>query len=252
MKLIKGKDGQYVDLYPDSGYDPTQWERACITVDTCICRIFDSQLQVLLSKRDSEPFSGKWGMPGGFVDIAGGESLKQASYRILKEKTGVADIPVRQLATYGDPGRDPRWRIITVVYYALVCDETIDPNVLRTIRKRAGELEHCWKPLGSPGAMAFDHSRILLDLLKRLREDIKQKDIAFELVPPEFTWSQLKRVYESILGHPLAAGNFRRDMLRIYNIEKLDKLENGRGRGKGRTGVILRYIGPRMSLKSSA
>lgn len=245
MEQLKGKGGQYIDLYPGGGYDPTQWERACITVDTCICRIHDSQLQVLLSKRDKEPFTGKWGMPGGFVDIAGGESLEQASYRTLKEKTGVADIPVRQLATYGDPGRDPRWRIITVVYYALICQETIDPDVFRALREKAGELEHCWKQLTSPDPMAFDHGSILQDLLKRLREDIKQSDIAFELVPPEFTWSQLQRVYESILGHPLAAGNFRRDMLRIYNIEKLDKLEDGKGRGKGRTGVILRYTGPR-------
>lgn len=251
MEQQKGKGGQYIDLYPGGGYDPTQWERACITVDTCICRIHDRQLQVLLSKRDNQPFPGKWGMPGGFVDIAGGESLEQAAYRTLKEKTGVADIPVRQLATYGDPGRDPRWRIITVVYYALVNEETIDHDVFRELREKTGELEHCWKSLSSPGPMAFDHGNILQDLLKRLREDIKQSDIAFELVPPEFTWSQLQRVYESILGHPLAAGNFRRDMLRIYTIEKLDKLEDGKGRGKGRTGVILRYIGPRAGLESS-
>ncbi|MCP5048534.1 MAG: NUDIX hydrolase [bacterium] len=248
MRKKKGKGGEYVDLYPGSDYDPTQWERACVTVDTCICRIAEGELQVLLSKREYGPFKGAWGFPGGFVDIVAGESLQQASYRTLKEKTGILDIPVRQLGTYGGSGRDPRWRMITVVYYALVCDDIVDHQVFKRLKENENELEHRWTPVMNPGSMAFDHGAILEDLLKRLQLEIRQSPIAFELVPPEFTWAQLQRVYESVLGHELTAGNFRRDLLRIYKVRKLNRLEPGKGRGKGRTGSLLEYIGYKSSL----
>jgi 8-oxo-dGTP diphosphatase len=96
--------------------------------------------------------------------------------------------------------------------------------------------------------MAFDHERILQDLRNRLRWEIKQSPIAFELVPPEFTWAQLQRVYESILERKLTAGNFRRDLLRIYKIKKLNRLESGIGRGKGRTGSLLKFIKKKSSV----
>ena len=232
MKKKKGKGGEYLDLYPGSQYDPTEWERACVTVDTCICRIHEGRVEVLLSKRDRGPFEGTWGFPGGFVDIASGESLRDASYRTLKSKTGVSDIPVRQLGTYGESGRDPRWRIITVVYYALVCDEIIDSEIFDGLRENENELEHRWTPITSPGEMAFDHAMIIEDLQARLKLEIRQSPIAFELVPREFTWAQLQRVYESILDRKLTAGNFRRDLLRIYKIKKLNRLEPGVGRGQ--------------------
>ncbi len=244
----QGRGGEYFDLYPAGGYDPTEWERACVTVDTCICRIHEGEFQVLLSKRQRQPFSGKWGLPGGFVDIAGGENLEQAAYRTLKQKTGLGNIPVRQLGTYGASDRDPRWRIITVVYFALVCEVVINQEIFRAMSEDPRELEHRWFSLHHLPETAFDHAAILVDLVERLREDIRRSPIAFELVPPEFTWAQLQRVYETILGKKLAAGNFRRDLLRLYEVEKLDRLENGLGRGKGRTGSLLRFVGERSSL----
>jgi len=243
MNRKEGVNGSYVELYPGSDYDPTEFERACITVDTCICRIQGKTLQILMSKRNNEPFIGSWGFPGGFVDITGGESLEQASYRTLKTKTGASGIPVRQLGTYGAPLRDPRWRIITVVYYALVNNTIIDGDVFQGLSENEQELEHCWTSVTDPGPMAFDHVRILEDLVQRLQVQIKQTDIAFEMVPAEFTWSQLQTVYETVLDRSLPAGNFRRDISRIYDIKKLDRLEYGKGRGKGRTGALLNYKG---------
>ncbi|MCP4216520.1 MAG: NUDIX hydrolase [bacterium] len=247
MKKKLGKGGEYVDLYPADGYDPTEWERACITVDTCICRIQSGEFQVLLSKRDKEPFVGHWGFPGGFVRIAKGESLEEASYRTLRQKAGVTDIPIRQLAVYGDAQRDPRWRIMTVVFYALVSSEIIDDDVIRGLEEDKSELEHAWVPVNTSLPLAFDHKIILSQLRQRLKEMIRRNSIAFELVSPQFTWAQLQRVYEAILETPLTAGNFRRDIQRIYNVRKLEKKEPGKGRGKGRTGTLLEYVGVKSS-----
>ncbi len=248
MNRKVGLGGTFVDLYPQSDYDPTQWERACVTVDTCICRVEDHRIQVLLSKRNQEPFNGYWGFPGGFVDIAAGETLDQAASRTLQTKTGATGVPIRQLGTYGQPLRDPRWRIITIVYYALVSDQMIDGEVVAGLKHDPSDLEHRWFELDSPPDMAFDHAQILGDLRCRLREGIRQSPIAFELVPPEFTWTQLMHVYESILDNRFAAGNFRRDILRIYDVQALARKEDGKGKGKGRTGVLLKFLGKKSNL----
>lgn len=238
----KGQNGNYRALYPQSSYDPTQTERACHTVDIAICRLRDAELQVLLIRRKADPYGGCWAIPGGFVDILGSEGIEDAAYRELAEETGLSGIPIRELGTFGAPARDPRWRVISTVYYALVSETLID----KTIADVASDgRQYGWFNLGDLPELAFDHKQILAALCERLRELAEYQPLAMELLPELFTWSDLQVAYEVLLAKPLVASNFRRDIRFEYRIEETGLKESPKPGRKGRLGVLCRYLGPK-------
>lgn len=220
------KTAESVHLKDDlSNYDKNAYEKPSVTVDVAICTIFNSKLQVLLIKRLSPPFRNYYAIPGGFVSIEKKESLEDAAKRKLSDETGIGDVYLEQLKTYGDPSRDPRMRIITVAYYALVPYIKIQ-NCVPEAAKNAS-----WFPLTEcPQKIAFDHKTILSDLLNRLRGKIAYSPIGFSFVDEKFTWTELQDVYEIILGKKLLTPNFRRKLLSMYNITELDEKKKTRGR----------------------
>lgn len=198
------------------------YPRPSVTVDVIIFRLLDEDLQVLLIKRKFPPFEGKWAIPGGFVNID--ESLDAAARRELEEETNVRDIYLEQLYTFGDVERDPRGRVITVSYIALVPAHSLSP--------RAGDdaAEAKWWSTVDLPPLAFDHARVLPYALQRLRYKLEYSAVGFELLPEVFTLSELQRAYEVILREEVDKRNFRRKMLSAGVIEGTGKVRYGEGR----------------------
>jgi len=193
------------------------YPRPALTVD-CVVFGYDAEaLKVLLIQRDLEPFAGRWALPGGFVQMD--ETLEEAARRELAEETGVTDLYLEQLYTFGDPGRDPRGRTVSVAYYALVDRLTHRPAAASDARS-AG-----WFPADAAPPLAFDHDRILAMALQRLRGKVRYQPIGFELLPEKFTLTQLQRLYETILGVPLDKRNFRKKILGMHLLVALDEFE---------------------------
>ncbi len=200
---------------PVDGGRPTALTRGreypAVTVDVVILTVRDGRLEVLLVKRRHWPFEGMWAIPGGFVEAD--ESLEDAAKRELEEETGGHDVYLEQLYTFGDPGRDPRARVITVVYYAL-----IQPDQL-CIRAGddAADARLFWAYEVPP--LAFDHGAILQYTLQRLRAKLEYTTIGFQLLADEFTLSDLQEVYEAILNRALDKRNFRKKLLLMGIVE---------------------------------
>lgn len=189
-----------------------------VTVDIVIFTIRDRALHVLLVKRGIEPFKGRWAIPGGFV--VRDESLEEAALRELEEETGVRDVYLEQLYTFGDPGRDPRGRVVTVAYFALVSSD-------RSLQAGTDAAEANWFAAASPPPLAFDHGKILATALERLRSKLEYTTVGFQLLPPKFTLTELQRVYEAILGRPLDKRNFRRKMSMLGLVKPLRQWSRG-------------------------
>ena len=176
-------------------------------VDVVLFTIQGGTLKVLLVKRHQPPYRGVWALPGGMVGEE--ESVDKAALRELQEKTNVDHIYLEQLYTFGEPHRDPRGRVITVAYYALV-----NWHQFRlTARHRATEAN--WFAVKRLPALAFDHARIVEYALERLRSKINYTTVGFQLLPRQFTLTELQRSYEVILGQGLDKRNFRRKMLQL-------------------------------------
>ncbi len=186
-----------------------------VTVDLVIFALRDWELQVLLIRRGVAPFKGQWALPGGFV--RDGESLEDAARRELDEETGVRDVYLEQLFTFGDPDRDPRGRIVTVAYYALLTGEAA-PLKAGTDAGAAA-----WTPARKHAPLAFDHDRILKYALERLANKLDYTTVGFQLLPRKFTLSQLQRVYEAVLGRTLDKRNFRRKLAVLDILTPLDE-----------------------------
>lgn len=183
-------------------FDPSKFERPSVSVDVLIFTIEDNQLKLVLVKRAYEPFKDSWAIPGGFVRID--ESVDEAARRELSEETGVKDVYLEQLYTFGDPKRDPRARVITVAYFALAPRENLK-------LASSGDAEEVGLfSVSQLPALAFDHQKIVSLGLERLRAKMSYSNIAFGLLPNKFRLSQLQQVYEVILGHPLDKRNFRK------------------------------------------
>lgn len=180
-----------------------------VTVDLVILTIRDEALHVLLVERGKEPYEGKLALPGGYVRE--GETLDQAAVRELGEETGVEGekLYLEQLRTYGDPGRDPRGRVITVAYLALGPDlpEPVAGTDARDAR---------WVPVEAAleERLAFDHRTILREALERARSQLEYTTVAAAFCPEPFTIAELRRVYEAVWGHQLDPSNFRRKVTR--------------------------------------
>ncbi len=209
-------------------YRPGDWPRPSVTVDLVILTVQDHDLQVLLVKRSEHPFKDRWALPGGFVRVSDdrknqGEDLDAAALRELEEETGLSQAVsgrffLEQVKTFGRPGRDPRMRVISVAYFALV-----RPTLVPLIRAGGDVAGARWfsvADLDQAGgahdeALAFDHAEILAATLARARADLDRSTIAFELVAETFTIQELRGVHETIGGAPLDPGNFRKKFLRM-------------------------------------
>lgn len=185
-------------------YDPEEFEHPSVAVDDIIFTVKDNDLKVALIKRSHWPFEGQWAIPGGFVDME--ESLEDAADRVLKNKTGVSseEVYMEQLYTFGDPERDPRTRVITVGYFALVNHDDVE-------LRETGEVEDIqWHSVYELPELGFDHEEMIEYAVKRLRWKIEYSTAAFSLLPEKFTLSQLQHVYETILDRELDKRNFRK------------------------------------------
>ena len=187
-----------------------------VTVDIVIFTIRDGTLHVLLVRRGIPPFQGTWAIPGGFV--MPDESLDDAARRELREETGVDDVWLEQLYTFGDPRRDPRGRVITVAYYALISPDRAPPLA----GSDAAEARW-WPAVRPPRPLAFDHEAILDAAIERLRGKLGYTAIGFQLLPKKFTLSELQRVHEAILGEPLDKRNFRKRVDALGLVRPLDE-----------------------------
>lgn len=198
-----------------------EYARPALTVD---CVIFGyeasaSSLKVLLIRRKLPPFAGDWSLPGGFVQIE--ESVEAAAMRELKEETGVVDVFLEQLYTFGAVERDPRDRVVSVAYYALV---SLQRHPLQAATDASAAR---WFELSALPALGFDHAEILSCAVKRLRSKIRYEPIGFELLAEMFTLSQLQRLYEQILEREIDKRNFRKKLLKMDLLIDTGKKETG-------------------------
>ncbi len=194
-----------------------EYPRPALTVDCVVFGLDEEDLKVLLIRRALEPFQGRWALPGGFVHME--ESLEDAARRELQEEAGIRPGLLEQLYTFGDPGRDPRGRVVSVAYFALV--KLSDHRVQAATDAR----DAAWFSVWDAPRLAFDHAEILTMALQRLKGKVRYQPLGFELLPPKFTLTQLQRLYEVILERPLDKRNFRKKLLSMELLEELDEVE---------------------------
>jgi len=200
----------YSDAYP----------HPAVTVDIVIFTVRDAQLKLLLIRRAGEPYQGKWALPGGFIHLD--ETLEDSARRELEEETGVSGVYLEQLYTFGAPDRDPRERVITVAYYALI------PSDKLQLRAATDAEAVGWFGMDELPDLAFDHSDIIAMAHQRLVVKLDYSTIAFQFLGRDFTLSELQSVYEIILREELDKRNFRKWALALEQIE-----ETGRERRDG-------------------
>jgi 8-oxo-dGTP diphosphatase len=194
-----------------------QYPRAALTVDCVVFGFDEGDLKLLLIQRDIEPFEGRWALPGGFVRVE--ESLEDAALRELQEETGVSKVYLEQLYTFGEPGRDPRERVVTIAYYALVKLSNHSVKAATDARNAA------WFDVCDLPRVAFDHETIIEAALHRLKGKVRYEPVGFELLPPKFTLTQLQHLYETILETPLDKRNFRKKIIAMDVLIETDEIE---------------------------
>ncbi|MFE9094818.1 NUDIX domain-containing protein [Streptomyces sp. NPDC007264] len=216
-----GKDG-------GKDYDKYAHEPFAVTVDLAVLTIRAGALHVLLVERGQEPYAGRWALPGGF--LLPHESAEDAARRELAEETGLADVSglhLEQLRTYSDPDRDPRMRVVSVAFAALLPDPP-EP------RGGGDAAQARWLPHAGAGPLAFDHDRILADAHDRVGGKLEYSCLATAFCPPEFTLGELQRVYETVWGTALDRPNFRRKVLAtpgfVEPVPGAARLTGGRGK----------------------
>jgi 8-oxo-dGTP diphosphatase len=188
-----------------------------LTVDCVVFGFDDGELKVLLIRRGLEPFEGKWALPGGFVGV--NEALDDAARRELHEEAGLKEVFLEQLYTFGRPNRDPRERIVSVAYYALV------PAGAHATKAATDAADARWFPMSELPKLAFDHDEILATALNRLKGKVRYQPIGFELLPPKFTLSQLQHLYEAVLETRLDKRNFRKKVLSFGLLVPLEETQ---------------------------
>ena len=214
-------------------YDPSAFERPSVTVDVALLSVVDGALFTLLVQRAEHPFKGKWSLPGGFVRLD--ESLDAAARRVLAAKGSLDGVFLEQLYSFGDPQRDPRMRVITVAYYALVDRRrfeaaTRDDLVIGRIDvpwegETGGAVDVLLERDGKTADLAFDHAEILGTAVKRIRGKLDYTPIGFQLLGDTFTLLELQRVHETVLGRPLNKDSFRRRMLASGQLESAGEMQ---------------------------
>ena len=203
-----------------------------VTTDIVIFTIRQYELKVLLINRALQPHKGEWALPGGFVNLE--ESLEEGARRELEEETGVSGVYLEQLYTFGKPDRDPRERVITVAYYALVPSDKLE------IRAASDAEGVSWFAVHDLPKLAFDHQEILDKAHERLVAKLEYSTIAFQFMPKEFTLTELQQVYELILRETVDKRNFRKRILSLGLIKETGK---ERKEGAHRPAKLYRAIG---------
>lgn len=194
-----------------------EYPRGALTVDCVVFGLDDDDLKILLIQRDLAPFEGCWALPGGFVHID--EDLEEAARRELEEETGLSKIFLEQLYTFGAVERDPRERVVSVAYFALV--NLRDHEVQASTDAR----DAAWFAVHDVPTLAFDHAEILDMALERLRGKLRYQPIGFELLPKKFALSQLQHLYELVLERPLDKRNFRKRVLSMGLLIETDEVQ---------------------------
>lgn len=206
-------------------YNIHDYDVPLTTVDSVLFTVHEGQLKILLVKRGEAPFAAKWGLPGGFIDLATDSSLEDCAIRKLNEKTGISPPYVEQLCSVGGAARDPRGWSVTVVFYALVAHAACEPHVGSVVDVQ-------WHDVDTLKAddIAFDHFDILYTALDRLRQKALYSIVPVFALPDEFTLSELQRLHEVILGVSLQRKSFRRRIEHAELLEDTGKMTDARGR----------------------
>ena len=197
-------------------YDPQ--DRMLVAVDCIIFGFDESGLKLLLVQRDFEPARGQWSLMGGFVQQ--GEGVDEAALRVLYRLTGLTNVYLEQLHTFGRVDRDPVDRVISVAYYALINVKNYSPQELSGHKV-------AWFPVEAVPSLIFDHAHMVAKAREQLRHDAKHHPIGFALLPKKFTMPQLQRLYEAILETELDRGNFSRRIKALGILQRLDEKERG-------------------------
>jgi len=195
-----------------------RYSRPNLAVDCVVFGLNEpNDLQVMLIRRNLPPFKDQWALPGGFVRID--ESVDAAARRELQEETGLQNVFLEQLYTFGAIARDPRERVVTVAYYALV-------NLKEySLQASTDASEAAWFSITQLPPLAFDHDQIVTMAINRLKGKVRYEPIGFELLPKKFTLSQLQTLYETVLGIPLDKRNFRKKILKMDLLIELDETQ---------------------------
>lgn len=195
-----------------------EYPRPSVTVDAVVFGYDGMDLKILLIQRKNAPFAHYWALPGGFVDM--NEDLETAVKRELEEETGLKDIFFEQLFTFGKPDRDPRGRVISIAYFALV-----KKSDFHYAKAASDAQEVSWFSMNHLPNLAFDHDIILKMALERIRGKVRWQPIGFELLPQKFPLSELQHLYETILGGKLDKRNFRKNILKMDVLKELNEFQ---------------------------
>lgn len=224
-------------------FDPEKYPRPAVTVDIAVMTLIDGAFHVLLIERGTPPFEGALALPGGFLKVEGPKAdadLDAAATRELEEETGIvaSDVDLTQVETFGAPGRDPRMRVITVAYSAL-----LRPEVAARVQAGSDARAVCWRPVSTlkDEHLAFDHQAIIESALGDIRFRLDFEPVAFSLCPLTFTARELQDVYEAIGGAAIDAGNFQRRLKRMVARRVVEKAPGRRETGK-RPAALYRFV----------
>jgi len=191
-------------------------QKPAISATTLIFSINKGKLEIALIKRLREPFKDYWSIPGDLIDID--ESLEDAAKSVLYEKTGIRNLYLEQLYTFGETNRDPRGRVVTVAYFALVPQDAVD------LSRAPSDLHLTWTPINSLPPLAFDHRKIIDYAVERIKSKLGYSNIAHGLLPEKFRISELQKVYEIILGEGIDKRNFRKKLKSLDLVVPTGKL----------------------------
>ncbi|MGO9000007.1 MAG: NUDIX hydrolase [Polyangiaceae bacterium] len=229
-----------------AAYRPGDFARPSVTVDVVAFTMIDALLRVLLVRRAQPPFKGYWALPGGFVRVGDGqreqgESLEAAVSRELEEETGLrpSDVYLEQLGAFGAPYRDPRMRVISVAFYAL-----LRPDLVARVRGGGDANAAEWVEPSAKLRLAFDHATILAAARERLRERVRSTSIAASLLPPAFTIPEIRHVYSTLIGERQDPGNFRRRFLGMID-EGIVERAPGKRITMSKPAAVYRFCGRR-------
>lgn len=196
-------------------------ERLLVAVDCIIFGLNNNELSILLTKRAIEPEKGKWSLMGGFVGHD--ESVDMAAQRVLTELTGLTDIYMEQVGAFGEVDRDPGERVVSVAYCALIPFTDLDRDTMEQLNAR-------WVRLKEIPHLGFDHPKMIEKALADMRRKFTTEPVAFNLLPPLFTLSQLQNLYELILDEPLDKRNFRKRIAEIKAVIPTDLIDKSGSR----------------------
>jgi 8-oxo-dGTP diphosphatase len=227
--------------YVPSDYNPAHYDRPSVTVDVALFALRANALQVLLIRRKNWPYQGYWAVPGGFIDMD--ETLEQSARRELREETGVEEVYLEQLYTFGEPARDPRSRVISVAYLAW-----LDADQARPVQGADDAAEARWWPMAELPRLAFDHDRVLSAAHQRLRWKLETSALAAMLLPETFTLNELHAVVEGVLGERLDRRRLRRTILATGVLEATAANRQG---GQQRPARLYRFTAAAIELEQA-